>query len=138
MKLRGILLVATGMLAGVSATATLFSNSPRACPAIGYAYVGDVELFFSAAPETVEVCFGEGCTPELVARNSEGKWLVPQSVPYLNEPVSVSMIHVEAVTASGGRVANDFPIETESTGEYPYGFGCGGPYVFKPVQVALS
>lgn len=137
MKPRGILLMATGMLVAVLAAVTLFSNLPRACPAVGYVYGGDVELLFSSAPETVEACFGEGCTPELVARNSEGKWWVPQSAPYLNQPVSVSSIRVEAVTASGNQAAQDFSIETESTGEYPYGLGCGGPFVFKPVEVAI-
>lgn len=110
----------------------------RACPAVGYAYVGDVELAFSTTPESVAVCFGDGCTPERVVRNAEGKWLVPQSPPYLNPPVSVTSIRVEAVAISGGRIARDLPIETESTGEHPFGPECGGPFRFKPVLVVFG
>ena len=109
----------------------------RVCPAMGWAYVGDVELAFSTPPDSVAACFGDGCTPEQVARNPEGKWLVPQSQPYLNPPASVTSIYVEAVATFGGRIARDLPIETESTGEYPFGPECGGPFRFKPVHVAF-
>jgi hypothetical protein len=68
----------------------------QVCPAVGYAYVGDVELVFSTPPESVSACFGDECTPEQVERNPEGKWLVPQSPPYLIAPVSVTSkpVHV--------------------------------------------
>lgn len=141
MKLRGLPLLAAGVVVTVLAFAVLLGRMSwvsRACPAVGYAYVGDVELAFSTPPESVAACFGVGCTPEPVARNPEGKWLVPQSPPYLNPPVSVTSIFVEAVATSGGRIASDLPIETESTGEHPFGPECGGPFRFKPVQVAFS
>jgi hypothetical protein len=137
----GLVLLALGVVVTVLALATLLGRMPgvsRVCPAIGYAYVGDVELVFSTPVESVAACFGDGCTPEQVARNPEGKWLVPQSPPYLIPPVSVTSIHVEALATSGGRIARDLPIETESTGEHPFGPDCGGPFRFKPVHVALN
>jgi hypothetical protein len=141
MKRRSVLLLASGVIVTVLALAVLLGRMPsvsRACPAVGYAYVGDVELTFSTPPASAAACFGEGCTPEPVTRNPEGKWLVPQSPPYLSPPASVTSIFVEAVATSGGRIAGNLPIETESTGEHPYGPGCGGPFRFKPVQVAFS
>jgi hypothetical protein len=114
------------------------SRDPWVCPAIGYAYTGPVELVFSTPPASVAACFGEGCTPQAVAQNGERKWLVPQSAPYMNEPVSVTSIHVEATAALGGRTAVDLPVETESTGEHPFGVGCGGPFRFKPVPVIFN
>ena len=39
------------------------------CPAIGYAYVGDVELVFPQDPVSVAACFGEGCTAAAVTRS---------------------------------------------------------------------
>lgn len=141
MKRRGRLLLALGIVATGLVFAALLGRMPevsRVCPAMGWAYVGDVELAFSTPPASVAACFGDGCIPEPVARNPEGKWLVPQARPYLNPPVSVTSIYVEAVATSGGRVAQDLPIETESTGEYPFGPECGGPFRFKPVHVAIS
>jgi hypothetical protein len=105
---------------------------------MGWAYVGDVELAFATPPESVSACFGDGCAPQPVVRNPEGKWLVPQSGPYLNSPVSVTSIQVEAVASTGSHVAGDLPIETESTGEYPFGPEGGGPFSFKSVQVAFN
>lgn len=138
MKARGILLLALGVLAAVLALALLFGRMPGApgvCPAIGYAYVGEVELAFSMQPESVAACFGDGCTPEPVTKGRDGKWLVPQSAPYLTPPVSVTSIYVEVVATSGARIAGVLQIETESTGEHPFGPDCGGPFRFKPVQV---
>lgn len=140
MKTQGAVMLAVGALATVSVVAALTGHLPdvnRACPAIGYAYVGDVELVFSGQPESAAACFGEGCAPEaLVPR--DGKWLVPQSPPYLLPPVSVTSVYVEAVAPSGARIARTLPIETESTGEYPYGPHCGGPVTFNPVHVLLG
>ncbi|MEE2570243.1 hypothetical protein V1638_12670 [Pseudarthrobacter sp. J64] len=140
MKPRGILLLATCLLAAVLVVIALSSNTSRICPAIGYAYTGDTELVFSSQPASVAACFGEGCQPQPVAANAEGRWLVPQAAPYLNRaaPVSVVSIRVEAVAVSGGTVSADLPIETESTGEHPHGPMCGGPFVFKPVNVVFS
>lgn len=141
MRHRWALLVAAGMVAAVVTVVVVFggmSRVARACPAIGYAYTGPVELVFSTPPASVAACFGEGCTPEPVGQNDERKWLVPQSVPYLDEPVSVTSIHVEATAALGGRTTVDLPVETESTGEQPFGVGCGGPFRFKPVLVIFS
>ncbi|AOT04713.1 hypothetical protein ASPU41_16710 [Arthrobacter sp. U41] len=109
-----------------------------ACPAIGYAYVGDVELIFPQEPVSVAACFEEGCTPAAVTKNPDGKWLVPQSKPYLVPPVSVTSVYVETEASSGARIARALPIVTEPTGEYPYGRKCGGPVRFKPVQVPLG
>lgn len=138
---RRALLVAVGLAVAVLAVIAVIggiSRVPRVCPAIGYAYTGPVELVFSTPPASVAACFGEGCMPEPVARNDERKWLVPQSAPYLNEPVGVTSIHVEATAAVGGRTAAELPVETESTGEHPFGVGCGGPFRFKPVHVTLD
>lgn len=138
---RRALLVAVGLAVAVLAVIAVIggiSRVPRVCPAIGYAYTGPVELVFSTPPVSVAACFGEGCMPEKVARNDERKWLVPQSAPYLNEPVGVTSIHVEATAAVGVRTAAELPVETESTGEHPFGVGCGGPFRFKPVQVTLD
>lgn len=141
MKRRWALLVAIGMgIAVLTVIAVIggMSRDPRVCPAIGYAYTGPVELVFSTPPASVAACFEEGCTPQAVAQNDERKWLVRQSAPYLNEPVSVISIHVEATAALGGRTAVDLPVKTESTGEHPFGLGCGGPFRFKPVPVILN
>jgi hypothetical protein len=141
MKPRGILLLALGVLAAVLALVLLFGRMPGVtgvCPAIGYAYVGEVELAFSTQPESVAACFGDGCTPEPVTQGADGKWLVPQSARYLTPPVSVRSIYVEAVATSGARVARILQIETESTGEHPFGPDCGGPFRFKPVRVPLG
>jgi hypothetical protein len=141
MKARGVVMLAVGALATVAAIAVLVGLMPglnRACPAIGYAYAGDVELAFSEQPESAAACFGEGCTPAAVERPHDGKWLVPQSPPYLIPAVSVTSIYVEAVAPSGARIARTLPIETESTGEHPYGPQCGGPFKFKPVKVLLN
>lgn len=63
---------------------------------------------------------------------------MPQSPQYLIPPLSVTPIYVEAIATSGARIALNLPIETESTGELPYGPQCGGPFKFKPVQVPLD
>lgn len=141
MKPRGLLLVGLGVGAAVVALALLLLSRPGSgvCPAIGYGYVGPLELRFSHEPSLVAACFEEGCTPAPVAKSPDGKWLVPQSAPYLVPPASVKTVHVEAELSSGGsRVARTFPIETEPTGEYPYGRECGGPYRFTPVKVPLG
>lgn len=141
MTRRWALLVAAGMVAAVLTVIAVvagMSRDPRVCPAIGYAYTGPVELIFFTPPESVAACFGKGCTPQTVVQTDEGKWLVPQSAPYLNGPVSVTSIHVEATAALGGRAAGDLPVETESTGEHPYGVGCGGPFRFKPAPVIFK
>ncbi|MET1088006.1 MAG: hypothetical protein ABWY04_12940 [Arthrobacter sp.] len=141
MKPRGLLLIALGGCAALVALALLFSETPpgnKVCPAIGYGFHGDVELIFAQAPASIAACFGEGCTPEPVVKSADGRWLVPQSRPYLVPPVNVTSIYVEAATASGTRNADELPIETESTGEYPFGKECGGPFRFKPVQVPFS
>jgi hypothetical protein len=140
MKPRGVIALAIGALAtalGLTALIVFMPGHNRACPAIGYAYVGDVELAFSAEPESAAACFGEGCTPEAVTPR-DGKWLVPQSPAYLIAPASVSTIYVEAIAPSGNRVARIQSIESESTGERPYGPQCPGPSKFKPVQVILD
>src|SRR5690349_6540037 len=80
-------------------------------------------------------CFGEGCTPARVIRTPDGRWLVPQSAPFLMPPVRVTSVFVDAVDSSGVRVARVLPIETEPTGERPDGPECGGPVRFNPVQV---
>jgi len=140
MKPRGLLLVALGVGAAVVALAwLLFSRTGRGvCPAIGYAYVGPVELQFSHEPTSVAACFEEDCTPAPVAKSPDGKWMVPQSAPYLVPPASVRTVYVEAALSSGSRIARTFPIETEPTGEYPYGRECGGPFRFTPVKVPLG
>lgn len=143
MKPRRILLLALGVLALVLALALALrlgrtSAVTGVCPAIGYAYVGDVELAFSTEPESVAACFGDACSPEPVTKSAEGKWRVPQSPPYLTPPVSVTSIYVEAVASSGARIAHVLQIETESTGERPFGPDCGGPFKFKPVRVPLG
>lgn len=141
MKPRRLVLLASGASAAIVALALLLSQtSPRtwACPAMGYAYLGDVELVISPEPALVAACFGEGCTPAAVTKNPDGRRLVPQSQPYLVPPVSVASIDVATTDASGDRFVRVLPIETESTGEYPYGRECGGPVRFKPVQVLSS
>lgn len=141
MKPRGSLLVALGACAAVVALVALvllFGRTPAGtgvCPAIGYAYEGDVELVFPLEPASVAACFGDGCSPQPVTRNPDGRWLVPQSQPYLVPPVSVTSINVQTTNASGDRIARVLRIETEFTGEYPYGKECGGPFRFKPVHV---
>lgn len=141
MKPRVAFLLSGAAGATVLGTAILFGSMAgvgQACPAMGWAYVGDVELSFSTPPESVSACFGDGCTPEQVTSNAEGKWFVPQSPPYLAPPISVTSIYVDASTTSGERLARALPIETESTGEYPFGRECGGPFRFKPVPVVLG
>jgi hypothetical protein len=110
-------------------------SSSTACPAVGYAYTGVVKLVFAHEPKSVAACFGEGCTPAAVTRSPDGRWLVPQSAPYLVPSVSVTSSYVEAVGASGARMARALPIETEPTGKHPDGPECGGPFRFKPVPV---
>lgn len=138
MKPRALLLVGLGACSAAVALALLFGRTSAetvACPAIGYAFVGDVELVFPREPASVSACFGEGCIPQSVTKSPDGKWLVPQSQPYLVPPVSVTSVYVDATDTSGARVARVLPIAMEPTGEYPYGRDCGGPFRFKPVQV---
>jgi hypothetical protein len=140
MKSRGVVALAVGApvtALGLAALIVFMPGLNRACPAIGYAYVGDVELAFSGEPESAAACFGEGCMPEPLT-SRDGKWLVPQSPPYLITPTSVDTIYVEAVAPSGNRFARTLLIEDESTGERPYGPHCPGPSKFKPVQVLLG
>ncbi|WP_157374973.1 hypothetical protein [Arthrobacter alpinus] len=138
MKSRVILLLTLGVGAAALALVLVAGRTPWACPAIGYAYVGEVELLFSAEPVSVAACFGDGCAPEAVTEDSDGKWWVPQSPPYLTTPVSVTSIYVEAVSASDSRIARVLQIETESTGNHPFALNCGGPFRFKPVHVPLG
>lgn len=139
MKTRGILFTALGTLAIVVALVLFVGGGPKtACPAIGNAYTGDVELTFSRDPAAVAACFGSGCTPAPVGRSADGRWLVPQSAPYLTPEAGVSSVVVKAVDSSGIGSARELKIESESTGEHPYGPGCGGPFRFKPVQVPPS
>ena len=141
MRPRGILLLGIVVVVGALALPTLTGHMPstgRPCPAVGYAYTGDVELAFSGPPGSVAACFGDGCIPQEVAGNAGEKWLVPQSPPYVNPPVSVTPIYVEAADLSGRRIFRNLPIQTESTGELPFGPGCGGPFSFKPVQVIFD
>jgi len=136
MKRRGLLLVVSGLLLSVLGAVLLSRGSEvTVCPANGYAYVGDVELVFAHEPASVAACFGEGCTPAPVVKSPDGRWLVPQSAPYLAPPVSVTSVYVDVVDAFRARVARALPIETESTGEHPDGPVCGGPFRFKPVHV---
>lgn len=136
MKRRGLFLIMLGTLVTVLAVAAM-SRGPVStiCPATGYAYTGDVELIFAHEPRSVAACLGEGCTPSPVARTAGGRWLVPQSAPYLAPSVSVTSASVDAMGASGARVARTLAIETESTGEHPDGPQCGGPFRFRPVTV---
>ena len=139
MKRRWALLLAVSTVVAVVTVIVVIggtSRTARVCPAIGYAYTGPVELVFSTPPSSVAACFGQGCIPQPVAQDDERKWLVPQSAPYLNETLSVTSVHIE-VAAIGGRTAADMPIETESTGEHPFGLQCGGPFRFKTVQVTF-
>lgn len=141
MKRRWAVLLAVGIgIAVLTVIAVIggMSRFPRVCPAMGYAYTDPVELVFSTPPSSVAACFGEGCQPAPVSQDDERKWLVPQSAPYLDGPVSITSIHVEAIAAIGGRTAADMPVETESTGEYPFGLECGGPFRFKPVHLTLN
>jgi hypothetical protein len=141
MKPRGIILLALAALAALVAVPFLsgrIPGVPAACPAVGYAYVGPVELVFPTKPASVAACFGDGCTPRPVTAGPDGKWLVPQSEPYLAPPASVTSVSVEATDNSGARISRVLPIESESTGEHPYGPACGGPFKFKPVQVPLG
>jgi len=139
MKLRGLLLIAIGVLAVAVALGVLVRGGVSVvCPAVGYSYQGDLELVFTHDPALVSACFGESCTPAAVVRNPDGRWLVPQAGPYLVPPVSVTSVFVDAVDSSGLRIARVLPVETETTGEHPYGPECGGPWRFKPVQVPLG
>ena len=136
MKLRGLILIVFAVLVvGLVLVVFVRGGASTICPAVGYAYTGDVELVFAHEPKAVAACFGEGCTPAPVTRNPNGRWLVLQSAPYLVPPVSVTSVFVDAADASGVRVARMLPIETEPTGEHPDGPECGGPVWFKPVQV---
>ncbi|MFF2031567.1 hypothetical protein [Arthrobacter sp. NPDC058192] len=136
MKRRRLFLIMFGMLIVVLTVNVVSRGSgSTACPATGYGYTGDVELVFAQEPASVAACFGEGCTPAPVTRSADGRWLVPQSAPYLAPAVSVTSVFVDAVGASGAHIAHSLPIETEPTGEQPDGPGCGGPFRFKPVHV---
>jgi hypothetical protein len=136
MQRKGLFLSMLGtLIVVVSVALASCGSSSTVCPAVGYGYTGDVELVFAHEPQLVAACFGEGCTPAAVTKSPDGRWLVPQSAPYLLPPVSVTSIYVEAVGASGARMARALPIETEPTGEHPDGPECGGPFRFKPVPV---
>lgn len=66
MKPLGVVALAVGAPVIALGLAALFVFMPglnRACPAIGYAYVGDVELAFSREPDSTAACFGEDCMP---------------------------------------------------------------------------
>lgn len=71
---RGLLLIGLGVFAVVLALVLVARESgPTVCPAIGYAYAGDVELVFSEEPATVAACFGDGCTPATVTGSPDGR-----------------------------------------------------------------
>jgi hypothetical protein len=126
MKRRGLLLIVSGLLLSVLGVVMLSRGSDSTvCPANGYAYVGDVELVFAHEPASVAACFGESCAPAPVVKSPDGRWLVPQSAPYLAPPVSVTSVYVDVVGSSPARRARALPIETESTGEHPYGWRGG-------------
>jgi hypothetical protein len=136
MKRRGIFLIMLGMLTAVLTAAVMGPRFDRVvCPATGYAFTGPVELVFAHEPASVAACLGEGCTPAPVAKSADGRWLVPQSAPYLAPTANAISVHLDAVDASDARVTRTLPVESESTGEYPDGPACGGPFRFKPVQV---
>lgn len=139
MRTRGILLIVLGTLAVVVAVVVFVrGGSNTACPAIGYVYTGDVELTFPQEPASVAACFGRGCTPAPVSRSADGRWLVPQTAPYLAPGTAVTSIVVRAVDSSGVAGTRELKIESESTGEHPYGPTCGGPFRFTSVRVPPS
>lgn len=130
---------------GVIVTLIMVAVRPGiACPAVGYAYVGDVELEFSTEPDTVAACFGSECSPQSVMRSTDGKWAVPQSPPYLpQEPVhpggqmpgNLTSIRVATVQHSDPALVRVLAIHSEPAEEGRFWSACPGPSRYMPVQV---
>lgn len=144
MKSGWVAVLALAMFA-VLATLVLIAVRPGiACPAVGYVYVGDVELEFASEPDSVAACFGSECNPQPVMRSADGKWTVPQSSPYLLQdsgqsgtemPGNVTSILIATVHRSGASVVRALAIQSEPTGEGRFWPTCPAPLRYLPVQV---
>ncbi len=128
----------------VASTLGLSGCMPFACSTIGYLYDGPAIVEFTAPladGATVSACFGEECQPAEVTRDADGRWVVPQDIPYLSDfrmpPGEIRDLRV-VVTGSSGTVISDevheIPVSVERQGFLGQ---CPGPYEFAPVTVEL-
>lgn len=136
MKNRSLPLLLTTLPALILAAAGC-TPTPTACPAVGFVNLGPVQLDLSALPgvRSVSACFGasDHCKPVPVARDSSGRWMVPQAQPYVqpdNAPTPLPRIRVVAVKAD--RTSSDRLYSIEHT---PPRGGCDNTYNLVPVKV---
>ncbi|SDP83068.1 hypothetical protein SAMN04487914_1508 [Arthrobacter sp. ok909] len=111
--------------------------TPTACPAVGFVNLGPVELDLSGLPAgtSVSACFGTGdrCDPVPVTRDGSGRWIVPQTPPFVqpdNAPVPLPRIRV--VAAKPDQSISDHQYGIEHT---PPRGGCDNSYALLPVEV---
>lgn len=110
--------------------------APTACPAVGFVNLGPVQLDLSDLPNvsSVSACFGvdDRCNPVPVSRDNSGRWLVPQTQPFVQPdtaPIPLPRIRVVAVT--------DQSISDRLYGvaRTPPRGGCDNTYDLTPVKV---
>ena len=109
-----------------------------ACPAIGYAYVGPVELEVPGqSPSTAEVlaCFGEECTPAKAGSSGQA-WTIDigQSLQAggSEHPTAVTAI-VKEIKSGKELASGVYPITYKRTDG---GGRCPGPTAPQPVVIA--
>ncbi|AXJ10262.1 hypothetical protein CFN17_12025 [Arthrobacter sp. PM3] len=117
-------------------TASGCTPAPLVCPAEGFVNLDPVRLDLSALPAvtSVSACFGPGdrCTPVPLTRDSSGRWMVPQTPPFVqpdNAPVPLPRIRVV--------VKSDHDISDRLYGieHTPPRGGCDNTYDLVPVKV---
>ncbi len=118
-----------------------YSSAQRNCSAVGWAYIGPVELRpeVLSADFGLSACFsGPECIPQAVHADANGRWLVPQDAPFLSRTqrsaLNLSEIHVRVTDASGTVADRMYQIPTRRLpgGDWP---SCPGPFEYLPVTV---
>jgi hypothetical protein len=111
--------------------------TPEVCPAAGFVNLGPVELDLSGLPAgtSVSACFGvsDRCEPVPVTKNSSGRWMVPQTPPFVQpDNAAVPLLRIRVVAAKPDRSISDHLYGIEHTA--PRG-GCDNGYDLVPVKV---
>lgn len=144
MKRRWKFVLAVGVFGVLIALVLVVVRPGLACPAVGYADLGDVELEFTSEPDSVAACFGYECTPQPVQRSDDGKWKVPQSYPYMPQdsdlhgnvrPGNVTAIRMMAARPSAAPIVSIMAIRSEPAEGGQFWSTCPGPTRYMPVQV---
>lgn len=110
----------------------------NACPASGFVNLGPVELNLSALPAgtTVSACFGvnDRCTPVPVTRGTSGRFVVPQTPPFVQpDQAPIPLPRIRVVAAKPDQTMSDKLYGIEHT---PPRGGCDNTYDLLPVNVS--